>query len=414
MVLIMIVNLIAVRFVRGADGLGEIGYGVFNAVNGIVNLIVCLNTVLSAASQRFFSVELGRHDEAALQNVFRASVRVSLMMAAIAVPLLETLGLWFVITKMNYPQELFPQVMISYQTSIFTFVSMLVQVPFLACVLAHEKMNLFAIVSLTEAVLRFLLAIMLPHLGSHHLAIYSIGLMLFSLLSTAIYIGYCKRHFKESHRAPLTDRTIYRTLLTFSGWTMFGSIAGVAMIQGNTLLLNTYIGPISNAAFAIALQIYYAFIALGNNVMMAVRPQMVMSYSQRNFNDTRRLFRLSTVGITLLVAIVAVPLLIWMPQVLTLWLGETTELTIAFSRWLIGLALVMLLGTPITTILEAAGRVKEYHLPVETFILLSVPVSWIWLAHGGSAIVVAYTLLGGTLLAHLVRIIVMIRYAYKE
>lgn len=185
------------------------------------------------------------------------------------------------------------------------------------------------------------------------------------------------------------------------------------MIQGNTLLLNTYIGPVANAAFAIALQIYYAFCTLGNNVMTAVRPQMVMSYSQRRFSETRRLFRLSTVVVTALVIIVAVPLLIWMPQVLTLWLGEATTLTVSFSRWLIVLSLIMLLGNPVTIVLEAAGRVKEYHVPVELSILLSVPVSWVLLAHGYPAKVVAYTLVGGALLAHIVRLVVLRKYAYQ-
>lgn len=413
MTIIMVINLVAVRFLRSCGGLGEEGYGVFNAVNGVVNLILCLNTVLSAASQRFFSVELGKHDDVALQNVFRASVRVSWLMIAVAVPLLESVGLWFVISKMNYAPELFPQVMVSYQTSIVMFVSMLVQVPFLACVLAHEKMNVFAVISLAEAVMRFIIAIALPHCSFPHLAGYSIAIALFSVMSTVAYIIYCKHHFPETRRAPVTDKSVYRTLLSFSGWTMFGSLAGAAMIQGNTLLLNTYVGPVANAALAIALQIYYAFCTLGNNVMTAVRPQMIMSYSQRRFDDTWRLFWLSTLAVTALVSIVAVPLMIWMPQVLTLWLGETTALTVTFSRWLIVLSLVMLLGNPITIIMEAAGRVKEYHVPVEISILLSVPVSWVMLAHGGSPVVVAYTLVGGAVVAHVVRLVVLRKYAYQ-
>lgn len=414
MVAIMAINLIAVRFLRSGVGLGVEGYGVFNAIQGVVNLIVCLNTVLAAASQRFFSVKMGENDDTGLQNVFGISVRISWMMAAGAFVLFETVGLWFVISKMNYPAELFPEVMAIYQASIVAFIALLVQVPYLAAVMAHEKMGVFAIVTLLGAVLNFVLAFVLRYIPAYHLMVYGIGWTATNILTTVLFITYAKRHFAETKYSEVMDKSEYKALLSFTGWTMFGSLAGAAMIQGNTLLINAYVGPIANAAFAIGVQIYYAVTQLGNNVFVAVRPQMMMSYAQSNYRQTKRLFWFSTVVVMVLLAMVTIPLTIWMPEVLTLWLGEVDALTIAFSRWMLLLAVILLMATPITTILEAAGRVKEYHLPVEIAILLSVPVSWVLLANGASVICVAYTLIGGVTLAHIIRLIVMQKYAYKS
>ena len=414
MVIIMVINLIAVRFLRSNVGLGVEGYGVFNAIQGVVNLIVCLNTVLAAASQRFFSVKMGEKDDAGLQNVFRISVRISWLMAAGAFLLFETVGLWFVIAKMNYPAELFSEVMIVYQASIIAFVTLLVQVPYLAAVMAHERMGIFAVVTLLGAVLNFGLAFVLRYIPAYHLMTYGVGWTGTNILMTLLFVGYAKRHFAETKAGAVTDKSEYKALLSFTGWTMFGSLAGAAMIQGNTLLINTYVGPIANAAFAIGVQIYYAVTQLGNNVFVAVRPQMMMSYVQADYHQTKRLFRLSTGVVMALLAMVTIPLTIWMPEVLTLWLGEVDALTIAFSRWMLLLAVILLMATPITTVLEAAGRVKEYHLPVEIAILLSVPVSWVLLANGASVICVAYTLIGGVTLAHIIRLIVMQKYAYKS
>lgn len=413
MALIMFINLITVRFLRSETGLGVEGYGVYNAINGVVNLVVCLNAVLAAASQRFFSVKIGEGDEVGLRNIFQISVRISWLMAAVAVVLFETVGLWFVINKMNYPAEWFPEVMVIYQTAIVGFVALLVQVPYLAAVMAHEKMNVFAIVTFIGATLNLVLAFALRYIPAYHLMVYGIGWMGTAVLSTVLFILYAKRHFVEAKKTPITNKSEYRSLLSFTGWTMFGSLAGAVMIQGNTLLINTYVGPIANAAFAVAVQIYYSVSQLGNNVFVAVRPQMMMSYAQANYGETKRLFWLSTIVVLALLTLVALPVAIWMPQILTLWLGEVDVLTIALSRWMLLFAVIMSLSVPITTILEAAGKVKEYHLPVELSILLSVPISWILLANGASVMVVAYALTGGVTLAHIVRLIVMKKYAYR-
>ena len=408
----MVINLIAVRFLRSDSGLGLEGYGVYNAVSGVINLIACLNTVLATASQRFFSVKMGENDEVGLRNIFQISVRISWLLAGVAFVLFETIGLWFVITKMNYPAALFTEVMVIYQAAIVGFIALLVQVPYLAAIIAHEKMGVFAVVTLIGASMNLLWAFLLRYIPACHLMVYGLGWMSSAIFATLCFVIYAKWHFSEVKKTSITDKSEYKSLLSFSGWTMFGSIAGVAMIQGNTLLINTYVGPIANAAFAIAVQIYFAVSMLGNNVFIAMRPQMMQSYAQSDYGETKRLFWLSSAIVIVLLTLVAIPMAIWMPQILTLWLGEVDALTIAFSRWMLLLAAILLLAVPITTVLEAAGKVKEYHLPVELSILLSIPISWVLLAHGASVLSVAYSLVGGVALAHIVRLIVMRKYAY--
>lgn len=409
----MVINLVAVRFLRSNSGLGVEGYGVYNAVHGVVNLVACLNAVLAAASQRFFSIKMGEHDEEGLQNIFQISVRISWLMAVVAFVLFETVGLWFVIDKMIYPAEWFGEVIIIYQAAIVAFIALLVQVPYLAAVMAHEKMNVFAIVTLIGAVLNFVLAFGLRYIPAHHLMVYGVGWMGTTILSTVLFVLYAKRHFAESRRAPITDKSEYKTLLSFTGWTIFGSLAGAAMIQGNTLLINTYVGPIANAAFAVAVQIYYSVSQLGNNVFVAVKPQMMMTYAQSNYRETKRLFRLSSAIVIALLALVAIPLAIWMPQILTLWLGDVDALTIAFSRWMLLFGVILLIATPITIVMQASGHVKEYHLPVELIMCLSVPISWALLAYGAPVISVVYALVGVAIFAYGIRWIILNKYAYK-
>lgn len=67
----------------------------------------------------------------------------------------------------------------------------------------------------------------------------------------------------------------------FSGWTMYGAFAGICMIQGNTILLNIYFGPLANTAFGIANNIYNAFNSLANSIVLAFRPRMIKTYAAK-------------------------------------------------------------------------------------------------------------------------------------
>ena len=76
-----------------------------------------------------------------------------------------------------------------------------------------------------------------------------------------------KRHYKECHYHKTTDKRLYKELLSFSGWTLFGNIANIGMQQGNIILLNIFFGATINAAFGVALQINNAFGALCNSIL---------------------------------------------------------------------------------------------------------------------------------------------------
>lgn len=408
----MVLSLIAVRIVRNALGIED--YGILNAVSGFIQILVCLNSVLAISSQRFLNLALGANDAEYAGNCFRVSVHLSLIIAAVAALLLETVGLWFVVSQMNYPAERFVAVMVIYQFTILTLVSTLIQVPYLAVVMAHEKMNVFAGVTILEGGLKFVLALLLFYLPWDRMVCYGVGLSVASLLSTVIYMGYTHRHFKETQPHQVTDKTLYRQMLSFTGWSLYGTVAGALMLQGNAVLLNVKIGPIANAAFAVALQIFNALSVFGNNIVVAIKPQLTMSLGQGDHGRVRRLYRLGNVALLLSLTLIVIPLEIYMPKILTIWLGEVDSMTISFSRIFVLSQAILLMGTPITCVMQAAGYVKQYHLPVESVLIFSLPIAWLMLHSGMTEDSVCYAILICAILAHLVRMERIYTYYFKQ
>ena len=98
------------------------------------------------------------------------------------------------------------------------------------------------------------------------------------------------------------------------------------------MLLNMFFGSILNAANAIATQIQGAMQTLSTNLLVAVRPRIVKSYAQKDFEYTLWLMNNTIKLTTILLLIFCLPLIIEMPFILKIWLGEFPPYTVTISR----------------------------------------------------------------------------------
>lgn len=411
MALLTVINLVAVRYVR--KGLGIEDYGILNAATGIVQIVICLKSILATSTQRFISMALGKGDTDNARDSFSVSVKLSRVLSVIVFLGMETVGLWFVCTQMKCPESRYTAMLIVYQLAVVNFILTLLQVPYLATVLAYEKMNVFAFVTVAEGLISLAAALLLCIVPGDRMIFYAVMLIVANLLGYILYGVYVSQRIKDIFYQRVKDEKLFRQVLSFSGWTVYGSVAGAMMFQGNMLTLNVFAGPVANAAFAVSLQLNNAINTLGNNVIMAVRPQMVMNYSQGNFRHLNRLFILSTLSLIGLMSIVIAPLEIWMPEVLETWLGDVDAMTIIFSRLMTAVAFLLLLGMPITIIMHAVGCVKQYHLIVETITILCLPVGYIFLSCGYAPESVCWSIVAFITLAHVSRLFCLWKYYFK-
>lgn len=412
MLLLMVINLVVVRFLR--QGLGVEDYGILNAVTGIVQIVICLKSILSTASQRFISIAMGKDDLDAARDAFSVSIRLSRWLSWGVVLGMETIGLWFVSTQMNCPDSRYLAMQIVYQLAVVNFVLTILQVPYLAAVMAYERMNIFAVVTVAEGLVNLAASLLIFVVPADRMVFYAVMLIVSNLLGYLVYAAYVKHRITDIQYRNVEDAVLFRQMLTFSGWTIYGSVAGAMMFQGNMLTLNVFVGPVANAAFAVALQLYNAVSSFGNNVIMAVRPQMVMNYSKQDFHHLNRLFLLTNLALLVLLGITVTPLEIYMPDILRLWLGQVDHLTIVFCRLMIVVASLLMLGMPVTIIMHAVGCVKQYHLIVETITILCLPASYVCLHLGYAPESVCWSIVVFISLAHVARMFCLWKYYYRK
>jgi len=196
-------------------------------------------------------------------------------------------------------------------------------------------------------------------------------------------------------------------MLAYSGWTLFGAAAGVANNQGNNILINIFFGPVTNASRSIAFQVSNAVSSFCNNLFVVMRPPMIKSYAENNNDYMMYLFYLSSRLSYYLMLMIFIPLIIETNTVLNLWLGKASEEMVIFTRLTLIYTIILSQHNPITTIIQATGRVKIYFSVVESSTLLSLPLTYLFFKLGYPAATTFVISILVFLVAHFLRLYIL-------
>ena len=386
MFLIMIVSLYTSRVVLAT--LGVIDFGIFNVVGGIVAMMGVFNGAMTSSVQRYLSYEIGAGDKRRLQNVFSVSVLIFFSFAILLIFLAETIGLWFLNTQLVIPSERMSAANWVYQVTLFSVVIKLMTNPYMASIIANERMNIFAYISVAEVFLNLLIVYLLVLISYDKLIMYGILLCFISLIVFSFYCYYCVTTFDECKYQFVKDKALYKEIISYSGWNLFGSAANVIKGQGLNVLLNMFFSPAVSAARGIANQINSAVTQFFSNFYTAVRPQITKYYAQGDLNSMFHLVFQSSRLSYYLILIIALPILIETPTIINLWLGQTPEYTVIFTRLIVLITAVDAIANPLMTTAHATGKIALYQSVVGSTIVLNIPISYLFLKNGGSPVIV--------------------------
>lgn len=384
MLLVMVVSLFTVRIVLQA--LGQVDYGLYNVVGGIVVMFSFLSHVLSSASQRFFAFELGRDDIGRLSRIYSIILMLYALVIVAIVLLAETVGLWFLHTHMTIPAERMTAVEWVYQLSIAAFCLQILTTPHKALIIAKERMNVYAYVGIVEVLLQLLLAYTLLAYGGDRLQLYAVLMFVVHAISNGIYIVYARRRYRDIRFVPAWDGNMVRDVVGYSGWTLFGALAAIARSQGINIVLNVYFGALVNAARGVAHQVNAAVSSFSNNFYTAVKPQIVKSYAAGQIDDCVGLVIRSTRFSFCLLLVLAAPVVCYAPEVLYLWLGDYPAYAVIFVRLMLVTCIVDAMGNPIITFNQATGNIRFYQVVVSLIYMLNIPIVIAVCAYGFSPV----------------------------
>lgn len=407
MFVLLILGLYTSRAIFNA--LGESDYGTNNVVTGFITLFTFLHATMTGATTRYITFYLGKGDNERLRDVFSMATKIHAYIALVIVLLAETVGLWYVCTKMVIPEGRMMAAMVLYQLSIATTFLLIISYPYDAAIIAAEKMGAFAYISLFDAGMRLVMAIVLPFVSCDKLIFMGIWLFLLQVVDRIIYVTYCRYKLPFARYRRTTDPKLFREMFAFAGWNTIGTATIPLYAQGINLVLNYFCGVTVNAARAIAVQVETYVSMFVRNVQTAINPQITKNYASGDYKRMYTLAYASSKYSFFILWIIALPLMIEAPYVLELWLGRYPDHTVSFLRIILIVSMFDATTTSIITMALAQGDIRNYQIVTGGTLLLGFPLTIVALKLTGIPEAVFWAQLAVFLIAIGVRLVMLRR-----
>lgn len=386
MIIMMLISLYTSRVILKSLGVDD--FGIYSVVGGIIAMFGFVTNTLSTTTQRFVTFEMGKGICGDSRKVFSTCILLHLFLALIIVAIAEPIGGWFVQNKLMIPVDRLNSAMWVYQFTIISMFVTFLTVPFNALVVAHEHMNIFALISIVDAILKLCVAFSVAYYPYDKLLLYGALLMAIQIANMLFYVLYCKNSFDESKIEKSIDKKLIVKIGKFASWSIFGNIAYITYTQGLNLLLGTFFLPAVNAARGVAVQVQSAVNSFVSSFQTAINPQITKKYASGNVEEMLNLVFRSSRFSYYLIVIVTIPLMLESNTILRLWLGTVPDYTSTFMRIILATTWINSLANPLIISVKATGNVKRYECTVGLLMILILPISYLFLRLGFDATIV--------------------------
>lgn len=366
------------------NSLGQTDFGLFSVVGSLIIFVTFLNNVMAGSASRHFAYAIGQGDSVEVNKWFNAALSTHLLLPVSLIIMGWPIGEYCIRNILTIPSDRIHACILVFRLSLISaFVSM-ASIPFVAMFRAKQSIVELSIWETSQAVLAFTLAFILTLTAGDRLLIYAAGMVTISVVIQFVQISRAFFVFREC-RVQFSywfDATRFKEIFSFASWSFIGMSGGLLRNQGSAILLNLYFGPSVNAAYGIANQVTSQTSNLSTAMFGAFTPEITASEGR---GDRPRMLdlalRASKFG-TLLMIFFAVPLIVEMDYVLKLWLVEPPRYTGLFCQLMLTTFLLDRLSTGYTLAVNAHGKIAAYQVTVGTTLLLTIPLSWLFIHLG--------------------------------
>lgn len=377
MFILFAVNFYTTRVLLNA--LGTDDYGLYNVIAGFVAMLGFMNQSMTNSIQRFINFHMGKGDNDGLLKYFKASLTAQLLLGVFIVLIFETIGLWFLNTKMNISAGKVFDANVVFQMSCLCLLVNIIKAPYNAIIIAKEKMDFYAYISVAEAAVKLFVTFSISWIVTFRLSYYAVMLFVLTAIIYVFTLMYSKRQISNLKFQLYFHKDIFKEVLSFSGWNLFGAASGAIKSQGINVLMNLFFNTVINAARGIAFQVLSGIQQFVSNFQVAINPQIVQSYASGDKDRYLKLTYLSAKLSLYLMWIIALPVMASLNLILDIWLGEemVPKYTSLFIYIILFTGLFDALGSSISVPIYATGNIKRYQIVTSSIKFIVLPISYI-------------------------------------
>lgn len=401
----VLMGLISIRLILNA--LGEVDYGIYDVIGGIVALLAFISTSLSQSSMRFISIRLGEGNNGRMRDTFSSCFWLHFLIATVLCIIIEAVGVFLFRGYLNIPFDRVSAAQMVYHMVSITLFANIVTTPFSALIAAYEQFWYTSLVAFINSVLKLFIAILITYNFADKLVAYGVLLCLVTLLDSFLIVAFALNKHHSDISLKIVKGAEMKTMTNFVGWTILDVLGSTINRQGYAIILNKFFGPVMNTTFALSRQVEGNLYNVSSSVVNTVKPQIMKSYGA---GDYERSFRLSLTAGKFgfaMISILAIPIIVMMPDILNLWLRSYPEETVLFSRLMVIACMVEQLTRGLVFANQAVGNIKWFSIIVSTIRILALPISWLFLKNGAPAYVAIVVFLVCEVIGTLSRVVIL-------
>jgi O-antigen/teichoic acid export membrane protein len=351
-------SLVATRLIMGS--LGEIDWGLLSALGASGLLLSLLSSSLTFSAQRHMAYQIGLSDQHGLREVFNTTLALFLALgtaiwlvgAALASPFLAVLDI---------PVDRETAAFWVFQLTLFDVVKTAWTTPFRAAANARQALVFLAIFDTATAVNRLLAGALLLLLSGDLLIKFAVVLFAGQIFIAVVLVICCLVRFEETRpRLWLFRWSRLREVGSFGGWAILLRVGWLLRLQGGTLLLNFFFGPVVNGAYALGVMVSNSLMKLAYMLMQVTQPAMTSAEARGNRQQVRMLCLFVSKYTVLASLCITVPMLLETETVLRLWLVEYPPYTETFVRLMLVWSTIALSVRGHDIAVMAVGKISRY------------------------------------------------------
>lgn len=378
--IVLCISLYISRLVLAALGVEDLG--IYNVVAGIITLMAFFQAALTKSTGRFITFDIGAGSSTMRQRyTFGACLGIHCLIALVIIILAETIGVWILHYYTIIPRNRLYAAEIVYQLSVLTFATNLICIPYSAVIIAHEKMSIYAIISIVEAILKLIGVLLIPIIGNDVLITYGVFIAIVAFIVLLINAIFVIRRMPVYKTAPRWEKQISLQVLSFSGWTILGSATNTGTQQGVALLFNNFVSLAANAALGFANQVNAALGQFVVSFTTAFNPQVIKLCAANERYSLHRLMERASKISFVLAYLIALPLISSMDYILELWLVKVPLYTTEFCRLILVCTVIDATTSVFNTAITATGKIRNYQIAISISFTLDLICAYILLVY---------------------------------
>lgn len=366
------------------QALGQIDYGLYGVIGGLTIFISYLNGILSGAIGRFYAVSVGQQQHDVVVGIekcrmwFTTAVVLSVTIPIALIAAGYPMGLWAIKNFLAIPTDRVSDCVWMWRFVCVSCFLGMVTLPLQAMYTAKQYIAELTIYSFITTTLNAgFLYYMITHPGVwlSRYAFWQCWLAILPQLVISIRAYYI---FPECRIIPKYFKCWenVKKLCSYSLWNSWGTLGGILRAQGDAVLINKYFGPGVNAGFAVGSGLSAQTNTLSGSMIGAFSPAIMNAWGAGDVGRARMLaFQTCKLG-TLFVLIFAIPLILEVKEVLSVWLKKPPAYAVGFCVFVLAMNIIDKLAVGHMIVVNANGKIARYQAFLGTSLVMTLPIAW--------------------------------------